>query len=465
MSGANSSNRGKLGLFMATALVVGNMVGSGVFLLPASLGPYGGISILGWAFTSVGALLLALAFARLARMVPRAGGPYAFAREGFGDFAGFLVAWGYWISIWCANAAIAVAFVSYLGFFFPVLTRDSVLAALVSLGSIWLLTGVNIVGVRTAGHVQLWTTVLKLLPLAAVGTLGLLYFEPGHFRPFNASGQSSLSAVSAAAALTLWAFLGFESATVPAEEVHEPERIIPRATVLGTLLAATVYILGTAAVMGVIPADRLASSNAPFADAAMEMWGGWAGSVVAMGAVISCFGALNGWILLQGRVPFAAARDGLFPRPFARLSRRQTPAFGLLASTALITGLVAMKYTESLVDQFTFIVLLGTVSALFPYAIATMAELMIFIRNRERLAGERLGTASAIAVLGFTYSIWAIAGAGQEVVYWGFILLLAGLPLYVWMVWRRGGEAPLSPGPDQDDTAGGSEPTVLGRGL
>ena len=219
----------KMGMWMAAALVVGNMIGSGVFLLPASLGSFGGISLLGWGFTCAGAMLLALVFARLSRLVPRAGGPYAFSRAGFGDFAGFLVGWGYWISIWVANAALAVAFTSYLSWFWPALATDRMLASGVGIAAIWLLTWVNVRGVRTAGSVQVVTTILKLAPLVAVGTLGLLYLDPANFRPFNPSGDGTFPAITAAATLTLWAFLGFESATVPAEEVVDPERTIPRA--------------------------------------------------------------------------------------------------------------------------------------------------------------------------------------------------------------------------------------------
>jgi APA family basic amino acid/polyamine antiporter len=416
------------------------MIGSGVFLLPAALGSFGGISLLGWGFSCVGAILLALVFARLSRLVPRAGGPYAFSRAGFGDFAGFLVGWGYWISIWVANAALAVAFTSYLSWFWPALATDRVLATAVGIGAIWLLTWVNVRGVRTAGSVQVVTTIFKLIPLVAIGGLGLLYLEPANFRPFNASGEGTFPAITAAATLTLWAFLGFESATVPADEVNDPERTIPRATVLGTVFAAVLYMLATAAVMGVIPAAELTGSNAPFADAASRMWGGWTAPAVAVGAMVSCFGALNGWILLQGRIPWAAARDGVFPAVLGRTSRRGTPAVALIVSSVLVTGLMLMNSSEDLVDQFTFVILLATLTALLPYAICALAELMIYARDRERFAGKRLTGAVITALLGFAYALWAIAGAGEEIVYWGLLLLLAGLPMYVWVVWRRGAE-------------------------
>jgi len=418
---------------MCTALVVGNMIGSGVFLLPASLAPYGVLSIFGWLFSTTGAVLLALVFARLSRMVPQAGGPYAYTKAGFGDFAGFLVGWGYWISIWSGNAAIAVAFISYLGFFLPVLNTNGVLAAAAAIATVWVLTFVNGLGVRTAGMVQLVTTILKVAPLAFVGIFGLFYMHKENFALAHTGVEPVFTGITSAAALALWAFLGLESATVPADNVIRPEKTIPRATILGTILAAVVYILGTVAVMGVIPQAALKTSTAPFADAAKAMWGDWAGYAVAAGAAIACFGALNGWILLQGQLPRAAAIDGLFPGFFKRLSARGTPVAGLVVSSILITLLVMANYTRGLVGMFTFIILLATLTTLFPYVLSTMSLLMIFLRERERFRYEPLLGSSIIAVLAFAYSLWAIGGSGQETVFWGFLLLMGSVPVYVWI--------------------------------
>jgi APA family basic amino acid/polyamine antiporter len=437
----------KLGLSMVTALVVGNMIGSGIFLLPASLGRFGGISIVGWIVSAFGAALIALVFARLSRRFRKSGGPYTFTREGFGDFPGFLVAWGYWISIWTTNAAIAVAFVSYLSLFVPRLAGNAALAAGVGLGAIWLLTWVNVRGVHAAGVVQLVTTVLKLVPLVVIATFGLAFVNLENFMPFNPSGRSPLGAVSATVALTLWAFLGLESGTAPAEHVEEPEVTIPRATILGTLVAAVVYVLGTVAVMGVIPAAVLATSNAPFAEAASTMWGPWAGYAVGLGAVISCFGALNGWLLLQGQIPFAAARDGLFPAAFARISAWGTPSYGLVVSSVLASALLMMNYTRSLVEQFTFIILLATLNTLVPYVFCTMTELMMVLRAREGKRVAHVAGGAVLTLLAFAYSLWAIYGAGPEIVFWGFLLLMTGVPVYVWI--RRPQVAPSSlPSPD-----------------
>ena len=431
------SNGKALGLPTLTALVVGNMIGSGVFLLPASLAPFGGASLLGWLVTTAGSMTIGLVFARLARRMPAAGGPYAYTREAFGEFAGFLVGWGYWISCWSALAAIAVAMVGYLGEFVPGLSTNPPLAAGTAIAAIAVLTTINARGVREAGIVQLVTTVLKMLPLIAVALFGLSRFDASHFEPFNPTGKPLWGAVQGCLALTLWAFLGLEAATVPAGEVKEPRKTIPRATILGIGIAATLYVASTVAVMGMVPRETLASSNAPFAAAAQALWGPWAGKLVAAGAVISTFGALNGWILVAGQVPMAIARDRLFPPFFARLSKRGTPALGLAVSASFACVLVAANYTKALVAMFTGMILLSTLASLIPFVFCAMADLMLAVRDRVGGSREPMTVGALVAVLAFVYGILATAGSGQDTVFWGFLTLLCGIPFYVMTKWRN----------------------------
>jgi APA family basic amino acid/polyamine antiporter len=416
------------------------MIGSGVFLLPASLAAYGGISIVAWLLTAAGAFLLALVFARLGGAYPRTGGPYAYSRRAFGDFVGFQTAWGYWIAAWVGNAAIAVAFVGYVGHFFDVFSNSTTGAKLAQVAlataAIWLLTWVNVRGVRQGGLVQAATTALKIVPLAAIALLGLFWLNGDNFSPFNVSGDSNFGAITAAATLTLWAFIGLESATVPAEDVADAKRTIPRSTLIGTGITALIYILGTVAVMGVVPMGDLAASTAPFADAATEMWGSWAGDAVALGAIISAFGCLNGWILLQGQVPFAAARDRLFPRSFARLNRYGAPAVGLVVSSVLLTGLMLTNYNSTLVDRFSDMILLATLVTLIPYAYAAGSQLMLLATDRQRFSGRSFAIDVVVALLAFGYATWTIVGSGYKTIAWGFVLLLAGIPVYVWLSWR-----------------------------
>jgi basic amino acid/polyamine antiporter, APA family len=236
----------------------------------------------------------------------------------------------------------------------------------------------------------------------------------------------------------LWAFIGLESATVPADDVKDPRRTIPRATLIGTLAATAVYIVSTVAIMGIITTGELARSTSPFADAAGVIFGGGWDNVIAVVALISTAGALNGWILLQGQVPLAAARDGLFPRQFARLhGERQTPVFGLVVSSVLVSGLLLTNYTKGLVGAFTFVILLATLTALVPYAYSAAAQVMLLVNEPQAFQGRRLARDAAIAALAFAYSIWAIAGAGDDVIAKGFVLLLAGIPIYLWLSWRK----------------------------
>ena len=448
--------RRSLGLGTTTSVVIGNMVGSGIFLLPASLAAYGIYSLWGWGVSAVGALLLARVFGRLARRTPLAGGPYAYPRLVFGDFAGFLLAWMYWISTAAGVAAIAVAFASYLASFVPLLATRPLAGAAAALAATWLLTGVNILGVRAAGRLQLITVILKLSPLLVLGLFGIFYFNP-HMLVSGDSGQSAPAAIDASAALTMWAFLGLECATIPTDHVENPERTIPRATFIGTGLAAVFYILCTTAVMGVIPANSLLHSNAPFADAAKLLWGGWAGNLIAAAAMISCFGALNGWILVSGQFPQAAARDRLFPEVLAREGGRGTPVASLVLSSIIATVAILMSYSRGLVGMFNVMILIATFYTLVPYMLCALAELLLGRGGKAR--GRDIGLAS----LAFVFALWAAAGAGTDTLYWGTLVMLAGLPVYVWQRWsqadaaRPEGAATAAPASDPAAAASASE--------
>ncbi len=446
-----------MGLWMATALVIGNMVGSGIFTLPAVLaGEAGPASIVALVFTGVGAMLLALVFANLGRAHPRTGGPYYFARRAFGDFVGFQTAWAYWIAAWVGNAAIAVAFAGYLGVFWGDVKTNNWLAALVAVGAIWLFTLVNIAGTRETGVAQVLTTVLKFVPLAVIGIVGLFYVKGANFTPFTVHGGFDWH-INAAATLALWAFIGLESATVPAEEVKDPEKTVPRATILGTLATTLLYLVALVAVIGILSQAALASSSAPFADAANAMWGGtflglsW-GKWIALVAMAATLGALNGWIMLTARVSLAAADDDLFPKRFARVhGKRATPVFGLVVSSVLVSGLVLYGWNQSFAHRFTDVVLLATWMTLIAYAYAAAAEVVLFFRERELFSWAKLTRDSVVAALAFAYSVWAIWGSGEQWLAKGFMLLLFGIPVFVWMKWRQP-EKPAEPWMDPEWT-------------
>lgn len=423
----------KIGLWTSTSLVVGSMIGSGIFLLPVALAAYGPVSLLGWVVSAAGAIFLALVFVRLSNMMPKEnGGPYIYARKGLGHFAGFLVAWGYWISILATNAAIAVAFISYLSVFMPTLAAQPLYSLAGSLAVIWLLTWVNTLGVKEAGYVQVTTTILKLVPLLLVTIAGLFYIDFSHFQPFNLSSVSNISAITATATITLFAFMGMEVATIPAGSTDNPEKTVPRATMIGTLVTTGVYVLSSISLMGMIPPAELQSSNAPFADAASLIWGDTGRFLVTTGALISTFGALNGWILLQGQTPYAAARDGSFPALFGKENRNGSPGIALVLSSVFISVLLAMNYSRGMGKAFEFLILLTATTVLIPYLFSA-ASYIILIRQQP-IPKAKLAKNIVLGMLAFGYAMWAMIGAGQESIAWGFVILLMGVPLYVLFV-------------------------------
>ncbi|MCW3117882.1 MAG: amino acid permease [Chitinophagaceae bacterium] len=401
--------------------------------MPSALAAYGGISLLGWLFSAMGAFFMARVFSNLSKLLPNVnGGPYAYTRKGFGDFMGFLVAWGYWISIWCANAAITVSLVSALSTFFPLLNGNPVAASLTGLCAIWFLTWVNTKGIVTSGKMQLVTTILKIIPLVLVSVVGIFFISYSHFVPFNISGESNFSAITATAAMTLFAYLGLECATIPARNVENPEKTIPRATIAGTLIATFIYILGTVSVIGIIPAKDLQLSVTPFADAAAIIWGNNARYWISAGVAIAGFGALNGWILIQGQIPSAISKDKLFPAIFGKENKKGVPASGIIISSVLVSLLMMMNYSHGLVSQFRALILLSTLCSLVPYLFSMAAYIVIRLEKKYVNKGGWLSSI-VLASLAFSFAFWAIAGAGQEIVYKGFLLLLAGVPFYIWI--------------------------------
>ncbi len=428
----------KIGVWTSTSLVVGNMIGAGVFLMPSALASFGSISLIGWIFSAIGAIVIAKIFANLSQLIPSAdGGPYAFSKAGLGDFAGFLVGWGYLISVWTTNAAIAVSLVSALSTFFPILAQDGGIALATGLACLWLLTWVNTLGVFASGRVQLITTILKVVPLALVAIGGLLFLDLQNLLPFNMSGTSSWQAITATTTLTFFAFLGIECATIPSSSVEDPGQNISKATMRGVWIAAAIYVFSTAAIMGMIPASQLKISITPFADAAEKIYGHGAKYWVSAGAAIAAFGALNGFILVQGQMPYAMAKDKLFPAFFAKQNRKGVPVNGVIVSSIIITILMFMNNSKNLANQFKLLILLSTFFTLLPYLFTTVSYLIVRAKQATKYSSAKTVSAIAVSLLAFSFSMWMIIGSGQEIVYWGFIMLMMGVPFYVYMVYKK----------------------------
>lgn len=418
----------QLGLWTVTSLVVGGMIGSGIFSIPTALAPYGGISLLGWAFASTGALILAKVFSKLSAVIPDTGGPYAYSRKAFGDFTAFIVAWGYWISIWTTNAAITITFISYLSVFFPILSENSLIAAVTGLATLWSLTLINSRSVKDGGNIQLLFTILKVLPILAITIVGFFFFEASHFIPFNRSDTSSIQAITITTAFCLYAFVGFEAATVPAGNIKNPAKTIPKATFYGTVFVTAIYILSSVSLFGILSPDQLVTSVAPYSDAAANLWGEQARYLVAIAACLSAFGALNGWILLQGQLPMAMAMDGLMPKIFAKKNKNSSPSFGIISSSVIVSILLIANQSKGLNGLYAFVLLISAVTVLISYLMSSLAFGKFMFNRSYGFKPSTLNLILLVFSLGF--SIWMFIGSGLEANLWSLGGIAAGLPIY-----------------------------------
>jgi len=430
-----------LGLPSATALVIGSIIGTGVFTMPAVMAGAGTSSILVLGVISIGALLLGVLFGQLTKRIPTSdGGLYAYSRHEFGDFAGYLTAWCYWITAWAGNAAIVSSWVLYVESLFSITHPSAWTNFGIAACGLWIPAVVNLVGVRQMAWFQNITVVLKFLPLALVGIVGWFFVKAHNFGPFNASGGSLYSCIGIAAGVALFSFIGVECASIAAGRVRNPRKNVGRASVLGTGLSAILYLLVTAAVMGLVPHHALVGNGAPFVNAFQAMFShiSWAGKFVAALAVVSGLGALNGWTLVTAEMPWAAAKDGLFLPQFAKTYRDGTPWFGILVSTAVASALMAFAYSgKSGLTVFTYLVDLSVVTVAIPYFFSACAQLAYLVSRRRIVNGWRLGRDLLIATLSVLFSLWVAFTAGYQSVYQAMLLLLVGIPIYAFLKARR----------------------------
>jgi APA family basic amino acid/polyamine antiporter len=438
---AGSEGAQKFGLTAAMALIVGSIIGVGIFNLPTSLAVYGPITLVSMALTTVGALALALLFASLSRRLPADGGPYAYARAAFGNPLGFANAWSYWITAWAGNAAIAVGWVLYVEHFINK-GHTKWITVLLVLAGLWIPAAVNLTGVKNMGSVQVITTVIKFAALAFVAIVGLFSIKSANFTPWNVSKESAIGAIGGGMAIALFSYLGVECAAVAAAKVRDPDRNVPRATVLGTIATAVVYMLALTVAFGVVPTSKLANATAPFSDVANAMFGGtWAGNVLAVAVIISGLGALNGWIMICAEMPLAAADDGLFPAQFKRMSKRGVPAYGIVASTVLASIAMAVNYMGSGgATVFTTLVLMTGITSAIPYGFSALAQLKWRWADHKAMHTPRFLRDMIVAVLALVFSVLFIIysrNTGQSFwVYWApFFLaggaLALGIPVYL----------------------------------
>jgi basic amino acid/polyamine antiporter, APA family len=408
---------------MATALVMGVMIGSGVFLLPAQLAPFGWNAVAAWGLSIIGALALALVIARLTTALPDANGPTGFVGSAFGPVPGFLIGWSYWVSNTVAVVTLAVAAVSYLSVFAPAIATRQFLPSLLAVALVWLMTIINLRGARAAGAFQLLTMAVKVLPLLVVIViLALLLTRPdlGPHAPASLPSQAlSLSSITGAATLTLWALTGFESASLAAAAVEKPEINVPRATIIGTALTGLLYMITVSGIALVMPPELITGSDAPFATFVEYFWAREPALLIALFAAVSAIGSISGMILVLGELPVAMARQGNLPQWFGATNAKGTPSRALILSSIVASLFVLINASKSMSDLFTFLAKLSTCAALWLYLGCALAALCLKV-------------AVPIAALGAVYSLWALWGAGWDVSALSFVLMAAGLPLYWW---------------------------------
>jgi APA family basic amino acid/polyamine antiporter len=429
-----------LSLFGAIALVAGNMLGTSLYTLPASLAAAAGpIGLLSWVITAAGFGVLATLYSALGTRFPRAGGPYVFTREAFGDFAGFQVVWMYWLSAVIGNAAIVTGALGYAQTFSPELAASKSLQFVLAQGILWALCFLNVRGIKIGARIQMSILVINLVPLTMLG-YALTHFNPANLHPFAPHGIGSLATGSA---LLVWAYSGIESATVPAEEMQAPDSTIRRGTMLGFGFATIIFLVLATAVVGVLPNELIAGSPRPIELAVQQVLGMKAGWLVSVAAVAASIGVLNGWTLMVGRIPYSAAQDGIFFRRLAILHPRfGTPHVALIAGTAIASALLTLYFSNAstLLDVFTFLVLLANLGTLMPYLYNAAAALLLARRDPDAWPHDVRRRMRASALLCFIFLLWTTYGIGEKAVFWGFLVLTAGVPLYIWF--RTSGATP-----------------------
>jgi len=415
-----------LGFWQLVALVVGNLVGSGVLMLPATLAPYGAISFSGWIATSIGAILLSLVFCQLCSKHPRTGGPHVYVEEAFGKNAGFYIAWVYWILAWIGYAALVSAAMGCLTTVCGPLSKPVLLGLEILI--IVVFTAINLCQISFAGRVELVLTIVKILPLIILPVIALFSIKSEYLFAMPTTDQFYMSSMASAVMLMIFAFMGFETATVPSEEVENARRTIPKATIVGTLIAAAIYILGTVSMLGHIPFSELAQSKAPYADLAACVFGGNWYCFVAGAGVLCALGALNGWMLIGGRIAYGAAQDGIFPKVFLKKDKYGAPSASIIISSLCTIPFLVLSVSESLVEQFNFVVSISSSLVLIVYLACALAYLK-FLKEYQKAKPKHwlLGVASTV------FCLWVLSSISLEMTLYSLTVFFVGIPLRMYM--------------------------------
>ena len=424
-----SSNQHRvIGFWRGWSIAVGCAIGSGIFMMPTMLAPYGLLGFGGWLVAGAGSILVALTMARLVKRIPKTGGPYVYVNEGLGDFSGFIIAWTYWVACVSAIAGISIAFVGYLGFFLPQIASSQIYALLASLMLIWIIVFLNIRSLENSSKFQLISTLLKLVPLMLIVLLGASNFNTSNLPELNPTNLHPISLIATVTTLVMWSFIGIETATVPADNVINPQQTIPKVLIASVITILILYILVSVAIAALVPASELLDSSAPFALAASKILGVTGGAIISIGALISTLGSLNANTLTAGNLSLAAARDGLLPSKFVILTKNGTPIFTYLLTGVFVSILLMLNYTKGMVNAFVFMAMLSTLSTLIAYAFCAIAE---FKFAKADAKSTQRNNALLLSCVTFLYAFFAIWGAGIEMIIYSLILILIGTPIYL----------------------------------
>ena len=424
----NSNQHRVIGFWRGWSIAVGCAIGSGIFMMPTILAPYGMLGFFGWLIAGLGSILVALTMARLVIRMPKTGGPYVYVNEALGSFSGFIIAWTYWIACISAIAGISIAFVGYLGFFIPKISDSPILSLIASMLLVWAVVLLNIKSIENSSRFQLISTLLKLLPLLLIIFLGASNLTVSNLPELNPTNLHPLSLLGTVTTLVMWSFIGIETATVPADNVINPQETIPKVLIASVLTILTLYILVSFAIALIVPAKELIDSTAPFALAASKILGSTGGTLITIGALVSTLGSLNANTLTAGNLSLAAARDGLLPAKFVSLTKSGTPIFTYLLSGTFVSILLMLNYTKGIINAFVFMAMLSTLSTLIAYAFCAIAELKFVHTNKK---SQQKKYAFLISFGTFLYAIFAIWGAGIEMILYSIFLILIGTPLYL----------------------------------
>lgn len=414
----------KIGFWSVFALVTGSQIGTAVFMLPASLAPFGEFSIVGGIISGCGAMALSLVFASLCAQFPKTGGPHVYAEKAFGKSIAFFTGWTYWIVSWVSTTAVIITAIGYMTPFIG--SKSSDLYLILEILLLFSITLLNMNGIKTAGKVEILLTILKFLPLLVISFSALYFFDQSNFIvDTKVSSMTTPKILGQVTLLTLWGFIGLETATTTAGSVYNPSKTIPRAIIFGTFCVAILYLINTVGIMGLIPANDLVLSEAPYVDAVKIMFGGNWHLLISLIAAVVCVGTLNAWMLTSGQIALGLAEDGLMPSCFARKNKNESPFVGLMVSSFGILPLLIMTANQTISAQLTTIIDFSVIAFLFVYLVCSLAFLKILVTQKGKLFQ------SVFALISIAFCLWVIYETPLKTLLVASLFVISGLPVYI----------------------------------